>query len=98
MLSSYAKTCFGCIVRLQINKAVEQRREEIMNPENIPDAEAGKKIRVRFRDVSHFNLWVGVVIATPLISAKYSWSKLAIAKASLAYPLLTWKLNTDSRC
>jgi hypothetical protein len=37
---------------------MKQKRDEIMNPELNPESDAGKLMRVRFREVSHFNCWV----------------------------------------
>ena len=37
---------------------MKEKRDEIMNPEQNPDSDEAKLMRVRFREVSHFNCWV----------------------------------------
>uniref|UniRef100_A0A061QMJ2 DUF3531 domain-containing protein n=1 Tax=Tetraselmis sp. GSL018 TaxID=582737 RepID=A0A061QMJ2_9CHLO len=42
-----------------INAEMERKRQEMFHPENA-DQEEGKQMRVRFREIAHWNLWIWV--------------------------------------
>jgi len=54
-----------------INKTMDKKREEIYSPEKQIDPEQAKNMRVRFREIQHYNCWIWVRLAnTPSTKEK----------------------------